>query len=105
MSWVHLASLFDWARGPKAQYDLTLAYRTVFSGNESEVIIADLANFSKFYQVIQTSDLNAETLSEVNGMRKVFAHILAHLDLTEQQLELLRQAAMQELQADRNERG
>jgi hypothetical protein len=95
---ISLSSLFPKGRRRKAAAAerLSHAYTDVFCRQESaELVLADLAAFSGFYQVTPPGASDAE-VRYAEGMRAVFARIERFRLLTPQERTQLEQAARQE---------
>lgn len=95
---ISLSSLFPQGRRRKASAAdrLSNAYNEVFSRQESaELVLADLAAFSGFYQVTPPGASDAE-VRYAEGMRAVFARIERFRLLTPTERTQLEQAARQE---------
>lgn len=90
-------------RGSRAALRLTRAYRNLFEGRataqEAQMVLADLASHSGFYQVLP-SGAGLEELAEANGKRAVFGRLFRFLRLTEEEVRELEEAARQEALAD-----
>lgn len=61
------------------------AYRTVFSGPESKLVLADLARFCR---AMNTTYVPGDTdqSKHLEGRREVWLRIMAHLKLTDNQI-------------------
>ena len=84
------------------------AYRAVLgSTNDAHVqmVMADLAGFSGFYQVSRPYDDGLGSLERREGRREVFAHIFSKLMFSERNLSALESAAINEGDALRRELG
>ena len=85
---------------------LTQAYRNLFDGRatkqEAQMVLADLANHSGFYQVLPPG-AGASELAEANGKRAAFGRLFRFLRLSTEELAELEQAARQEALADARE--
>ncbi len=93
-------------RGFNATKDTVQAYRAVFGGHgskeETELVLADLANFSGFYQVTTPAD-GPEAVRYSEGQRSVFARILRFMRMSSAELAALEAAARAERLTDENE--
>ncbi len=80
-----------------ADAQLIAAYNSVFvQGREDvELVLTDLANHCGFYKV-DDRGASADDLNFDGGKRAAFARIWSFLTLTDQQLELLENAARDE---------
>lgn len=100
MNWASLKALFPSnPRGSEAVNELASAYRNVFRGNatrqDAEIVLADLADFTRFYQALPVGSAGSE-LAEINGMRIVFGRIFNYLNMTDAEIRALQEAARQE---------
>ena len=87
---------------------LTEAYKAVFERPNDphvQMVLADLAGFSGFYQVAPPNDFTAGSLDRREGRREVFARIFSRLLLSERDLSDLEAASMDEADALRRELG
>lgn len=103
--WRSLSTYFpDWLSKPQplnAELQLGTAYRAVFDGRSTdaqrEIVIADLAARSGFYQVTAPSPaLKDRDLWFAEGRRSMFAEIFAHLSLHDDDVKALENAARRE---------
>ncbi len=82
---------------------LTRAYRNLFDGRatkqEAQMVLADLANHSGFYQVLPPG-AGVSELAEANGKRATFGRLFRFLRLSEEEVRGLEEAARQEALAD-----
>lgn len=106
--WTSLASQMPMGtrRCSRARLTLTQAYRNLFDGRaakrEAQMVLADLANHSGFYQVLPPGAGPSE-LAEANGKRAVFGRLFRFLRLSEEEVRALEEAARQEALADARE--
>ena len=95
-------------RGAAAQQDLVKAYRDVFlttgtaEQSQKEIVLADLANASGFYQT-GTPTTGPEARAFADGKRSVFARILTHLRMPPELVMSLETAAQVEGMIDTSE--
>lgn len=98
MSWRSLAS----QRNSKPNFavaKLVNAYKTVLGkqGEDVEIVMADLAAHTGFYQVeAPGSDLSQFQAGYNAGLRAAFGHVLGFLSLPDEQLRALEKAAQDE---------
>lgn len=77
-----------------AEQTLVGAYRSVFrEGQDAEMVLADMAAFTGFYQVQPPGDMSAYQAGYVNGMRAAFGRLFHFLSLSDRQLAELEEAA------------
>lgn len=99
--WTNLGSILPQGRrrGASASEQLARSYRNVFAGNgsrqDAEMMLADLAEHSGFYQVLPSGS-SLEELAEANGKRAVYGRIFRFLRLTDAEIRQLEEAARQE---------
>lgn len=96
------------AGGPaKAQDALTKAYLRIFSGQEGEMVLADLANMTDYYRRPSYGEWLAKTKTPhgfelhsalSNARAEVLQHIMGFLTLDDDQLVALEKAARLEAQ-------
>jgi hypothetical protein len=87
-------------RSASADLVLTTAYRDVFAkGEQAQVVLADLANFTGFYAV-ETQGTPSDVLQYQAGMRAAYARIFAFLSMPDELLGALEKAARAERLAD-----
>lgn len=106
MSWASLARRFGRHRGADAQNMLSKAYRNVFIGNatreEAQTVLVDLANHSGFYKVLPPGATKGD-LSEANGKRAVFGRVFRFLNMSDEEIRGLEEAARLEALTDATE--
>lgn len=88
-----------------AQKKLTDSYRDVF-GKQSEaveMVLADLAAHTGFYQVEPPGDMSAYQAGYRNGLRAAFGRLFHFLSLSDQQMAALEEAARLEASNPYNE--
>lgn len=83
---------------------LVTAYKEVFEKNSEsvELVLADLAQFTGFYQVMPP-DTPPSELAHSNGLRAAFGRLFHFLSLTEDDLRELETAARLEARANNGE--
>lgn len=91
------------AGGPaKAQDALTKAYLRIFSGQDGEIVLADLANVTGYYRRPSYAEWLAKTKTPhgfelhsalSNARAEVLQHIMGFLTLTDEDLVALERAA------------
>lgn len=93
-------------RGPTSQLTLNGAYRAVFKNigkdANTDLVLADLAEHSAYYAILPEDATDAQ-LRQHNGMRKVFSRILSLLDVSSEERDALRIAAIDEMQVSAEE--
>jgi hypothetical protein len=103
MIWRRLSALFAPRNSSRSEYRLFAAYNRFrkgeASGEDAELIIADLASFTGFYRVHPPDD----ALAFQEGKRAAFGRLFYFLNLTEAEARLLAEAARAETLADQTE--
>jgi hypothetical protein len=94
-------------RGPVARKTLTEAYSRVFvqggaSDEDRRIVLADLADFSTFYRV-NGAGITGDDRAFTDGQRSVFGRLFSFLRMTEEQTQLLEEAARAEAVTDSEE--
>jgi hypothetical protein len=103
--WRSLTSIFSRAesRTTKAQLRLISAYKEVFQGNPSgedqEMVLADLANAASWRKVCPPTVSNDE-LRYIEGARSLFSRVFAFISLNDGDVRALEEAARYEAAAD-----
>jgi hypothetical protein len=105
--WISLTSKFSIkrARTRKAQLELTLAYKRVFTGTspasiaDKQTVLADLANAASWGKYCPATTSDAQ-LRQTEGARELFSRVFAFIGLSASEIEALREAARHEAQAD-----
>lgn len=92
-------------RGRVAEKRLCDAYRNVFSGEDGEIVLVDLANYCEWAVTVQmeVGIDKSQVLVDMNARRAVYGRLLHFLKLTPDQLRDLETAAILEQVTDRNE--
>jgi hypothetical protein len=104
--WRSLCALFPRGRrrGYQAQERLTQAYQEVFTGKpnreDQELVLADLAKESGFFQYAHASAMTSEQLWQREGARVLFGRIYEHITLEEADRRALETAARREAAVD-----
>lgn len=101
MIWQSLASLFrrNKARGPSAEAELVEAYRWLGTTQKGQLIVADLAAFSGFFEVTEAY-APPEIRAFNDGKRAAFGRLFHFLNLGDEERQALLAAARLERQVD-----
>lgn len=108
IAWRWLSSLYPLGRRRSvvSRKRLQTAYDSVFGRNDGaediEIVLADLANFSGFYKVMDYG-VSGEDRAHADGRRAVFARIHKFLRLTPNERTGLEIAARDEARTDSQE--
>ncbi len=93
-------------RGVAANSALVTAYQNVFKDlgvrADVDLVLGDLAEYSGYYNTMP-EDATSAQMQRAEGRREVFARILSLFGVSGEDRELLRRAALEELQVSSEE--
>ena len=81
-------------RGPEAIERLARAYRSFFSSEDGQIVLADIVDYAGYYKVCDYS-VGALGLADHNARRAVFGRIFHFMRLTSEEVGELERAARQ----------